>query len=134
MQNKPRIKCFFILNSAMQLKKRCFLFERNRLHLGRMPANIPDYPSILTRLRLWNTSDCSADAFLSADIFRTCCREQKISVSPGGCETKVEEVCATQGPLAFDISACVSRAGTKQSESHDLEFSAQINKAFIYMY
>lgn len=60
--------------------------------------------------------------------------ENRRQWSPGGCETKVEEVCATQGPLAFDISVCVSRAGTEATESHDLEFSAQINKAFIYMY
>lgn len=55
--------------------------------------------------------------------------------SPGGCQTKVEEACATQGPLAFDISVCVSRAATKQTVSHHLEeFWTKINKAFICMH
>lgn len=61
--------------------------------------------------------------------------ENQRQPSPGGCQTKVEEARATRGPLAFDISVCVSRAATKQTVSHHLEeFWAQINKAFICMH
>lgn len=126
----------FFLSDA--IKKSRFQFERNaaRPHVGRTPAVIHYYPSIIKRFLLRNASDCSADAFHGSDIFRTRCREHRNQRQrrPGGRETKVEEVLATRGPLAFDISVCVSRAGTKHTESHDLEFSAQTNKAFIYMH
>lgn len=81
----PDKMLLFFLSSAMQLNKpkRCFLFERNRRAASRwkIPAIIHYYPSFIKRFLLWNASDCSTDAFHSADIFRTCCREQEISVS-----------------------------------------------------
>lgn len=76
LQAQIKMSLFFKHSDASKKSKCCSQFERKQPYWRN-----PGCYSSVKRFLLRKSSDCSAHGFRSNDIFRTCCREQKISIS-----------------------------------------------------